>query len=757
MAAEKILDLTPSPRVLRMLGRIELETWQCLAELMDNSIDAITESGLGDSITVITPTMSEFDDGIGIVTVIDNGPGMSTEDLERNLRAGYSGNDPILKLGLFGMGFNIATARLGTKTMVMTTRKGDDCWRGIVIDFAEMERTKTFKRPLLKEAKPNREIHGTRVVVSNLDERVRTIRKQPKIKRTLNRVYTPILEEGKISISIDDEELVGRKHCVWGGERSVERGGRRIHARIEVDETLGEEYYCKNCWNWIEVPAQEDVESVVCQTCGHGDAVVKRKQQVKGWLGIQRFFDQDHYGIDLIRNGRVIEELDKSLFFWRDSSTGEETREYPIDTTHWGGRLVGEVHVNFVPITYTKDHFEKHDVRWKKVRDFLRGEGPFRPKIAEEKGYPRNESPLGLLFEGYRTGKPSGKKNLVPGRATPEGAEGFNAECIRWAEKFWEGDPEYQDDGKWWKAVEEAEIARRASRGGAPISAEALVPEGVEGARVEEREGGEAALGLEDDPSLTGDYVLGELGEEPIHLQVSKLVSGEIKGPLMWDVQGRKKVRVMYDPAHSIFKGFDTGPIDLILIELSQHLARRVDDPSEWPPSRIFSALYSKYCADAILSPNSLARRSDEIIGSLRDYAVQKKIKVSEEIPEQVQDEVRKKVLWRLGKGENEVRKILRSSVYLDYASDEEFIRFFANHPEEFFDGDYWDRPYAGLGSDDLREETKREFSAYLKDVLWLSREAYDYELEGISDTIRNRLLRASYSLRILEGERAGL
>lgn len=30
------LDLTPAPRVLQMLGEINLEQWRCLAELIDN-------------------------------------------------------------------------------------------------------------------------------------------------------------------------------------------------------------------------------------------------------------------------------------------------------------------------------------------------------------------------------------------------------------------------------------------------------------------------------------------------------------------------------------------------------------------------------------------------------------------------------------------------------------------------------------------------------------------------------------------------
>ena len=34
------LDITPTPRILRTLGEIPFQTWQCIAELVDNSIDA---------------------------------------------------------------------------------------------------------------------------------------------------------------------------------------------------------------------------------------------------------------------------------------------------------------------------------------------------------------------------------------------------------------------------------------------------------------------------------------------------------------------------------------------------------------------------------------------------------------------------------------------------------------------------------------------------------------------------------------------
>src|SRR5687767_5274810 len=129
-------DLQPDPRILPMLGEINLAQWKCVAELIDNSVDGFLEIlRSGESldapeVCVAIPT-NDTPSAKGVVR--DNGPGMSRDKLEKAVRAGYSGNDPISNLGLFGMGFNIATARLGTVTTVWTTRKDDAEWTGLKI------------------------------------------------------------------------------------------------------------------------------------------------------------------------------------------------------------------------------------------------------------------------------------------------------------------------------------------------------------------------------------------------------------------------------------------------------------------------------------------------------------------------------------------------------------------------------------------------------------------------------------------------
>jgi len=37
------MNITPSPRILSMLGEIEIKEWQCLAELLDNRLDELMD------------------------------------------------------------------------------------------------------------------------------------------------------------------------------------------------------------------------------------------------------------------------------------------------------------------------------------------------------------------------------------------------------------------------------------------------------------------------------------------------------------------------------------------------------------------------------------------------------------------------------------------------------------------------------------------------------------------------------------------
>lgn len=166
---------------------------------------------------------------------------MSLQQMQNAVRAGYSSNDPINNLGLFGMGFNIATARLGDLTTVLTTRAGDTEWVGLTIDFQKMNESRTFEAPVIHKVKENPQDSGTRIIVSRLKQGIRdelTVREND-IRKQLESIYTPLLNNKDISIYVKGKQLFPRNHCIWAQNRYVVYNQEPVYAYQEIDRDLG--------------------------------------------------------------------------------------------------------------------------------------------------------------------------------------------------------------------------------------------------------------------------------------------------------------------------------------------------------------------------------------------------------------------------------------------------------------------------------------------------------------------------------------
>lgn len=448
------MRITPSPRILKMLGQIEFAEWQCLAELIDNSIDALRQAELSENqeltdadycIEVFLP--EDLKDPNPVVEVRDHAPGMTRSRLQQAVRAGWSGNDQFDSLGLFGMGFNVATARLGKVTRVITTQKTDSDWIGVEIDLDNLG--EDFEATDLKLPKSDPDAHGTRVTVSGLDPvRAQLLTKRKAAIRTkLGHIYSWILTNTRIKIRVNGRIVDPKKPCIWSKERSVTHGSGKnaevIPAVIEINEELGLADACSDCGNWQATGAE------TCQACGSRN-IDARERRIKGWVGIQRYLHPNSYGIDFLRNGRKIVTYDKEIFTWVDPNNPSAVPEpeYPVEVPADQGRIVGEIHLDHVPVHYMKDRFDTTTRSWRSAIEFLRGSGPLKPQRAKQLNYPINDSPIGRLFRGFRRNDP-GYRYLFPG----DGVSGINQQAQDWGQKFDRGDSEFQDDTKWWEAV----------------------------------------------------------------------------------------------------------------------------------------------------------------------------------------------------------------------------------------------------------------------------------------------------------------
>ncbi|MFJ9583836.1 ATP-binding protein [Streptomyces acidicola] len=781
------MKITPSARVLRMLGEIEFDEWQCVAELVDNAFDDFSEilrSGgewaAGYNVSVSLPSSAN-----GQLLIADTGQGMTYERLERAVRAGWSGNDMHDKLGLFGMGFNVATARLGKRTRVLTTRPGDTEWIGVEIDLDRIK--DDFEATDITEPKSDSAEHGTKIVIDRLNRtRADWLRRNgPALRNTLGSVYSWILAERGFELYVGGARVKPVRPCRWGEDRSVLHNGKeRIPAYIPIDEKLEDGLTCGDCGQW------QLARGDVCADCG-SERLTVRERRIHGWLGIQRYLHKTEYGIDFLRNGRKILRWDKQLFTWHnpDGVVGNEDPEYPVDLAHQGGRIIGEIHLDHVPVTYQKDAFEYADRSWRSAVELLRGVAPLQPKRAEALQYPENESPLALLFKGFRRND-AGLRYLVPG----DGSKPIHEETRRWGLKFQKGDSGFETDERWWRQVLEHEELK--SKGKEAKTAASVPSQPDERAVMD-------ALGLPSDAPASGAtqpngpatvgatasstdmkgvkdtvetrserlaryenastphaYLSRPFGHPALgylNVETRLLTGGERllddagqAVPILLDQRAGTDLTALVDPDHEVFQRFGADYADLLLVELAAVL--KVRARSNWSPSRLLAALRAESLKDSALDGTTVGAEARDLLAEVRrrlvgelDLTGKSGTAFDHLTPEEVTATEESMIAsGRVG----QVGRLGQDGGFVSYTPALALVRLVEAMPEAFLDGRVFRGPYGSVTSKSAKSLSLARVTGYLADVATIGTFA--------SEATALQLQRARLSVTLLADELAG-
>lgn len=788
------IDITPTPRILRTLGEIPFLTWQCIAELVDNSIDAfLSNAGLEDREQRITVTWSSDTVGAADRTleITDNAAGMSIDQLQNAVRAGYTSNDPINNLGLFGMGFNIATARLGEETTILSTRSGDADWVGVKIDFQKLIDSKKFDAPIIRKAKTNPEESGTRITVSKLKTGIlgELANKESEIRRSLELIYTPLLSEHDITITVKGKQLRAKNYCVWSESRYVRYNNQNVAARITIDRSFGSALFdvSRNCY--LRPDEAEEYFAAMQEGEAFPTHIVEREKRLTGWLGIQRYADPNDFGIDFIRNGRKILISDKSFFQYENPLTLQNELQYPIELgTSIGGRIVGELHVDYLIPTYQKNNFDRSDASWEQTREAICGMGPFLPKARKAMGFIEdNTSPLCLLVNAYRRVDKGTKCLFAP-----------NDLAKKYAAEFRKGTRDYLDDTKWWKAAQEEDqksgsgaATTEVNTGAAPsddigaylggggqagtsASGTSATPNAGNGSHTSSAGAtsrGAAAAAQEtssmDDllqrsspiQQLSGrHYPFGRTGS--LNIRAYELTRGEIKQngerkPCYFNAEGID-CDFIYDPTHPLLAQYPITPKMLLLIYLAERLKTRDALPDI---ISVYSALAKVSMEEARIDRQALVDRSSSVFELMRE-------KLSSALRLKA-DAVVKCIHESTGEVEETVANIINANPGLlqpfqngeaagydaiEFVPPKTLYRLVERFPEEVFDGKAFSTPYLSINLTDenatqrAREASKDRILSFIKDALRI--------VSGYGQRVqKDELTRASLSVDFLVRE----
>lgn len=737
-----------------MLGEIEFDEWQCVAELVDNAFDDFAEivaSGQnwpgGYKISVSLPSPAASLAGAEVV-VKDTGRGMTRDVLEQAVKAGWSSNDRFDKLGLFGMGFNVATARLGRRTRVLTSREGDPEWIGVEIDLDTLGAD--FKAPDITEPKDDPSEHGTRIIIDRLhrDRAEWLQRNAENLRTTLGRVYGWLLDNRPYELWVQGARVKPRRACRWGAERFVIYGSgassEKVPAYIEIDETFEPADACEICGNW------QTIGKTHCDECG-SDRLRERERRLHGWLGVQRHLDKRDFGIDFLRNGRKILQYDKSLFTWKNPNdpTGAVDVEYPVELANQGGRLIGEIHLDYVPVHYDKTAFEYSDRSWRAAVDYLRGEAPLQPQKAKNLGYPENRSPLARLFKGYRRND-AGIRCLIPG----DGNRPLHEDTRAWARKFWAGDPEYQTDEKWYAQVQIHEERQKqakldkATGGAKPDVDEDAVLKALGGGVIAPKPPAVDQLSEQDGTpdarpksetvqerlqryiftgtrvaELSRDFGLPDLGNLKVETKILSegILDADSQATPVWLAQGSGgTATALIDATHDAFTKLGLEYAELLLVEVSAAL--KVKSDTKQSHSQIAARLRAACLPDTAVDAAVVRAQATELLADLRS-------RMAETVAEDPQralsyldpDEQTQTETAIIADGSDSLTATLGGSgQFILHAPPLYLVKLLENWPEAFMDGRVFSGAYQSLTSPSSKRLSLARVAGYLNDVATL-------------------------------------
>ncbi len=774
----RTVNITPKPKILKVLSRIEFDPWQCIAELVDNSFDEFIDIRRGGlpwnepfEVAVSVPSESGPD---AAIVISDNGRGMSIDRVKDAVSAGFSGNDPITKLGLFGLGFNVATARIGSVTRFLTSRAGEADWIGVEIDLDKIK--EGYEAPEIRRTKDAPNQHGTIVEISRLEPFALWYTRsanQRRLRLTLGGIYAYLLDTEGFRLKVNEIAVKPYRHCVWDKSRTVTREGEVIPAVIEIDEDLGDRAVCQACTTW------QDPANTECEQCDSVDLVV-RHRRIWGWLGIQRYLDSKEFGVDFLRNGRKIMRFDRGIFQWRDpdDAGSQGDVEYPIEVPNNMGRIVGEIHLDHVAVNYTKDSFDSGDRGWRYAVEKIRGRGPLLPKTASALGYERNDSPLGRLHRGYRRNDP-GANYLTPGNGK------VRFDNRDWDKRFREDEAEYKDDTKWWEAVvehdrlvAEAKDRRRIDAQAAANATNTDVTEEFRLRAVDTQYGEDAESGESERtrgvgeqpvaraeteteraerlvaagspiPELNGDFAAAGIPGRPVKMSAYRvreplLQTGDKRAPVLM-VGGRAgATNAFVDVGHPLFQVFSDDPADIVLMELAQHMLMRATGGTT-TISSVYAELKDRYLPTHAIDANRLVGEASQ---AMRDIQERMVVCVAENAgrpwENALNDAERHTTTDRITAVMRtaDIDAVVESGAYLPLVPPTVVPRIVEDWPEAFFDSRLFSAPYADVVSPSARRQTVAVITAYLLDVAWLT--------TAPPNPSKEQLIRATLSLRLI-------
>ena len=447
--------------------------------------------------------------------------------------------------------------------------------------------------------------------------------------------------------------------------------------------------------------------------------------------------------------------------------------QYPVELgSTIGGRIIGEMNVDFLIPTYQKNDFDRTDRSWKQLIDLVCGSGPYLPKARKAAGFTDPvTAPIPLLANAYRRCDPGTKCLYIPSVTS----KAFLTE-------FRNGKVDYQDDHLWYKAAQEEDQKRRSGGQTTAVNSgsdttdniDVYFPVESEGTTstplseiivpaVPEQMSAPVVTSNKDDllnrsvpvVTLSGDYSFGSVS--PFNVHSYELISGEIlvdgiSKPCFFDNTGID-CTFIYDPRHFALTQYPMTPKGMLL----QYIAERIKARDAMHYSdivEIYVNLMKSMMPESRINKASLQEKADGFFRTLRerisDALSGKKLEVLDCVHES-SGEVEETITALFPN--TELITAFQSKSSEGYAAIElvpykTLVRLVDRFPSLVFDGKVLNAPFEtiflpdAVATERMRNEAKDRMLSFLKDALRM--------VSATNNMNKNELSRAAISIDFL-------
>lgn len=348
----------PDPSLMEDIGATSFTVAEAIVELVANSVDARLEDEDLEVEVSISP---------GEIRVVDDAKGMTQEILAEAVRLGVkmdqvTGNTKSRK-GMFGLGMKTACASLGRYWEVVTRPVDGSKEYAVAFDLAEWRQqagNRSFEWEIaIEERMRSGGPLGDRAhgTAVIIRELHQKSPMEGPVLAKLGQAYKPHIEEGD-------------RFFVNGNEAKPKVYDYFEDSKLEIDERFGPD----------------------------------DSYHVTGWVALDKQVHNDaDYGFNLYRKGQLVEAWNKDWF-----------RPHLMTS-----RIMGEAHLDFVPVNFNKKGFQTQSAEWrlavKEMTEFL------KPVVRASREMSRGKKDKGRFaraMSGLQTAM--GKAPLVGGFADDE-------------------------------------------------------------------------------------------------------------------------------------------------------------------------------------------------------------------------------------------------------------------------------------------------------------------------------------------------